>query len=490
MTSAVFKVELQRMQALLSQQSASLSPSQLNKLTTLQADAFATRAAQLRDINIGEVADMTTTIQNGPWPAAEQQKLIMALANALAGIEVTGTPSSGKSEKRPSQILSHFQNYTTSHENGKLSDPETAMTVKIEIVLDTLTRIQAVLLNEPSKRHVLATVCAAHSASGWTAEALRGWYVSFKKEYTTRFKHKKADPSIGHLRQFPERPNLLPDTKFDIMFDGTTPDPMQVELHTVATIEKHIWCRGDAVALRHDAPAVANRSSATLAMPMDVNNPMQAMMSMMNMMMMRQHAGQELPIQYTPPGLPKPGAPLRAGSSCSLRAIEDAPKPSTESPMTPKPSTESEPPHSSKKNSSTLTPQQQADRFLLSLQGKEPDDNDTDDDDPATVKTAKGKGKAKGKAKANKAKAKAKAKSKDKPKTTVKPTVKGGALIFNPTCVLESTRSQYLCRPGLTYAESGESSKAFPFSQYGGKGGALKAGMKWVKDFKATHKCK
>ena len=109
---------------------------------------------------------------------------------------------------------------------------------------------------------------------------------------------------------------------------------------------------------------------------------------------------------------------------------------------------------------------------------------DDDDADPAQPKKSKGKGKGKGKAKT---KAAAKSNAKAKAKASVS---KSKTLVFNPVVALEATRKQYLFRPGLTFAESGESSKVFSFANHGGKAGASKAANKWLQDFKKSHTCK
>lgn len=494
------------MQALLTQQAASLSVSQHNKLTSLQAEAFANRAAQLTDISIDEVQDLTSTIQNGPWQATEQQQLIMALANALAGATHEGS-SDSKVHNRPSQHLTHFQNYTTSDEKAKLMDPDNSMIVKIPVVLDVLSRIHAVLLTEPSKRHVLATLCSVHSQQAWEVDELRSWYVAFKKDYTKRFKGQKADTRVGHLRRFPEHPNMLTDSKRGVMFTDETgaPDPLSVELTRVHHLENNIWCRGDAVALRTDVVRGNTQVSRQPSAPaMDMQNPMQAMCSAMMTMMMnsarqspRQASGQEMPIQFN---TPSQGAAMRAGSSSDLLAIDDSARPNLQSPRTPARSVSISSESQSLTPSAivavqkpaTLTPQQQADKFLAALQGETVDDEDDDEDDdkgsPTDKQKAKGKAKARGKAKA-----KAKAKGKAKAKATacsVKKSGKAKDLVFSPSIALEGTRKQYLFRPGLTFAETGESSKSFGFSQHGGKIGACKAAEKHMKEFKATHTCK
>jgi len=494
----VFKTELLAMQGLLTQQSASISSSQFNSLAALQSDAFASRAPGLTDLNIELVTELTQVIQSGPWSAADQSKLIVALANSLAGVPLHAEK---KKNKRQCQTLMHFRNYPNASEHARLQCNDVAFTAKLATALDVLGRIQAVLLNETSKRRVLATVAAGHhQPRGWPVQELRDWYVTFKNDYATRFKDKRADAGIGHIKDYPESPTMLPQPKFSIMFDGDSHTPFDVDLDLLRDIERNIWCRGDAVALRPTSDAIVRQHPAQSNPPpaSDMGNPMQAMcMMMMNMMQQnQQHTNQnDANIEITRPP-PIRGVRGRSSSSASIdgpKAIEDAPQVS--SPMTPKEQSTKMPlssPLTTQKP--TLSPQEQADRFLKSLKGHTVDDDDADDDNADDVTTKSGKGtrkkdaKAKSKSKAANAKANGIAKS---PKTTTAKTdAKAKALVFNPIIALEATRSHYLFRPGLSFAASGESSKAFPFSANGGKAGAFKAATKWLKDFKASHKCK
>ena len=497
-----FKTELLAMQVLLTQQSASMSSIQFNNLASLQSDAFARRANELTDLNIELVTELTQVIQSGPWSAPDQSKLIVALANSLSGVHLHAEK---KKNKRPCQTLMHFRNYPNASEHARLQCNDVAFTAKLATALDVLGRIQAVLLNETSKRRVLATVAAGHhQPRGWPVQELRDWYVTFKNDYATRFKDKRADAGIGHIKDYPESPTMLPQPKFSIMFDGDSHTPFAVDLDLLRDIERNIWCRGDAVALRPKSDAIVRQQPAQSNPPpaSDMGNPMQAMcMMMMNMMQQnQQHTNQsDANIEITRPP-PIRGVRGRSSSSASIdgpKAIEDAPQVS--SPLTPKEQSTKMPLSSPlTTHKPTLSPQEQANRFLNSLQGHAVADDDDDDDksDDATTKSGKGSGKgtrkkdAKSKTKANADKAKAKGIAKSPKTTTAKTGAKAKALVFNPVIALEATRSQYLFRPGLSFAASGESSKAFPFSANGGKAGAFKAATKWLKDFKASHKCK
>ena len=108
---------------------------------------------------------------------------------------------------------------------------------------------------------------------------------------------------------------------------------------------------------------------------------------------------------------------------------------------------------------------------------------------PKAKATAKAKAKSKAGAKAKTGKA-AVTPEKDKKHIAVLSPEKKHSLIFNPKIDNEHTRSQYLCRPGLPYSVCGISCQQFKYDAYGGKSGAGKAANKWLKEFKATHKCK
>ena len=186
-------------------------------------------------------------------------------------------------------------------------------------------------------------------------------------------------------------------------------------------------------------------------------------------------------IELTPPSKqfsPQPGLAKRASSSNSLgglHAIEDKPEPST-----PKAPANELPPQNGLTPSpltvpkgSSMTPQEQADKFLAALNNDDTADDDPDDNGPAADngaatdnaaatgktaaagtgagKTTRGKGKDKKKVTSGKAKAKAPA--------VIKKGDKKAELIFKPTYCLEATRSQFLCRPGLPASVGGESSK-------------------------------
>ena len=493
--AVAFRVELQSMQALLTQQAASIPSQQFSALATLQADAFASRAEQLDDLTVEMVGELTSIVQNGPWPSAEQSKLVVALANALAGTPTLG--GGRKKDKRATQHLAHFRAWTNTNEKERLQDSSIAFTEKVSVAFDVCDRIQAVLLSEVSKRNVLASVAAAHARpQGWSVHELREWYTTFKRDYHARFKDKRAHPSIGHMKRYPEDPSMIPENKREILFHGCPVAPLELDLELLAEIEGNIWCRGDAVALRPTTdiaarPKRASSASSSNQMPAaaDMNNPAQAFCAMMMHMMQSQMQPQQrtdpddprIEITRPPPQHRVRGLHALATSDDAPKAIEDAPK-DVVTPPRPGSAADSTPVTQKK----SLTPQQQADRFLLSLQGGVPDDDDDDDDDadPAQPKKSKGKGKGKGKAKT---KAAAKSNAKAKAKASVS---KSKTLVFNPVVALEATRKQYLFRPGLTFAESGESSKVFSFANHGGKAGASKAANKWLQDFKKSHTCK
>lgn len=121
---------------------------------------------------------------------------------------------------------------------------------------------------------------------------------------------------------------------------------------------------------------------------------------------------------------------------------------------------------------------------MNAMKGHDLDDDDEEEVGAVLPKDNKTKSK-------SKAKAKAKAKGKAQAKAPAKPAaVKAKVLVFSPSIALEGSRSQWLCRPGLPFSECGESSKVFSFLNGGSKASAEKAAKKWLKDFKATHKCK
>lgn len=201
-----FKTELVSMQRLLVQQRAVLSAEQHTKLMTTQTKTFAHKAGSLRGITADQVGELTNLIQSGPWTSDQQGILVMALAKAMDDEHVADAH-----DRRTSQDIIHFYNYPTEAE-GKVLAGQTSIRVKIGVTLDILDRIQAALLKETSKRHVLAVVCSLQAKpEGWMIQDLRSWYLYFKKSYTARFKGRRADKTIGHIVEYPEHPSMLPD---------------------------------------------------------------------------------------------------------------------------------------------------------------------------------------------------------------------------------------------------------------------------------------
>lgn len=251
-----FKTELHAMQQLLIRQSQLLRGPQLAKLVSTQANAFVVRAGALRGIECGVVSELTTLIQDGPWTSDQQSDLIMALSSAMDGNRAAITP-----DRRKGQILQYFCNYTTAKDNDVFNDVKQPLTVKISVGLDICDRIHARLLKETSKRDVLSTICALHEKpSGWRAKELRSWYLHFKSEYNARFKINATDPSIGHIEQYPEKPSMLPDDKYTIMYKDADAVGIEVPQDVKSKIHSAIWCRGNAVALRDDNDIIVSGS--------------------------------------------------------------------------------------------------------------------------------------------------------------------------------------------------------------------------------------
>ena len=245
------------------------------------------------------MSELTALIQHGPWPVAQQNALIMALSTSLH----SGSTNASK-DKRTPQELWHFQNYTIASEKETLCDPRLAMTVKVTKALDVCERIGAVLLKEVCKKHVLSTVCAAHLMglqesvemqgsgtdgappphAGWTPQELRSWLLYFKGQYTTRFKNKHADPAIGHIIRYHDKPTAFDEVQFRNMFGAAEVVPLPINSDILTRLQDNVWCRKHATALKdtsqHGTNCVDMQVRNTSA-PQVQPNPMAQMMQMM-----------------------------------------------------------------------------------------------------------------------------------------------------------------------------------------------------------------
>ena len=426
--AAAYKTELHAMQNLLSQQRSMLNQAQILELTATQASAFATRAAGLRGISCPAVAELTTMVQSGPWTSDQQSMIVMSLASAMDASG--GSASSGDpADRRQSQTLAHFFNYTTAAHNATLTDPNVPMMVKIETALEVLTLMHATLLRETSKRHVLSVLCALHAnPNGWRAKELRQWYLYFKKQYFTKFKGKVAHPTVGHILKYPEKPSLLGPRVFGAMYNkGVEPVGVQVSEEVMEKIAQAVWCRGNAVALRdenelivsaHDLRRRGGSPAIADAQPVTMQHMM--MMNMMSQQQFGQHGNPDstVDLQMMRPKSPKAidspqsGTPMRSKSSIitgdMLKPIEDAPRdcdgaPTDTGPQPGGAGAEHAPVEPGKKVD--LTPEEQADRFMRTMKGHAGGD-DTDDDDETDGDDDVPKIKAKPAAKSSKVKAK------------------------------------------------------------------------------------
>ena len=514
---AAFKSELAAMQRLLTQQRDILAAEDLSRLLALQGSSFTTRAGRLTDLKIEDVSELTTLIQQGPFPTSQQHAIIMTLATSLHD------PKSSAKEKRCQQELWHFQNYPIEAEKNVLCDPALSMTIKVEKGLDVLERIGAVLLKETCKKHVLSAICAAHQVARqgratngthlmqgmemqetgvayqptlWSAQDLRSWLLYFKGQYTTRFKNKRADAAIGHIDKYPEHPSA-------IMYGSAKVTPLPITAESLGSIADNVWCRRHAQALRGTDVQALRGTDVQLCNTQNQNqsNPMAPMTQMMQVMMTAMqgiamqsqgmagtHNSNEIELRR-----PAPGQGIRR------RAIEDQPAeqsvPQHDVRASPPAEQRPELPPANGENTvrtapaSSMSPQEQADKLIKALTDGDVDDDDDDTTAAGATPTAdkaKGKGKAKAKPKA---KTKAKAAAKKNSKTAVKKAVAKGDHIFSPRYELEASRDQYLFRPGLPVSVGGESTKCFKFDIHGGKKGAEKAAKEWFKKFKTTHSC-
>ena len=432
--------ELQSVQNLIVQQRSLVAAPAFEKLASIQADTFAERAKRLIGISADQVAQLTTLVEGGPWNDTQRTNLVIALASALGGGERC---DAGKKEKRQSQDLLHFQNYSTEADNLVYTDTSACLVAKFQVAVARLDKLEAVLISEESKRRIVSVVCCTMGSQQWTDSDLRSWYLHFKKVYTAKFKSRHAAQSIGHILAYPESPNQIGDEKRKLMYGDEVPVRMPISDTHFTALHNMIWCRGNATALK--APAIATPQSAAGS---STDNPLLQLMSVLTSAAQLLGGGNsevELPGHRRPllslQDVPRTSsAGMQRASSkasvdtdsqqskCGGLAIEDAKAPPTHQPSEPvqllPPTTQHE--------QLTLTPAEQAKKFLTDLKGGAAgDDDDDDDDDCVTPMKAAKKRPAAHTAKTTPSKTK-KPSSAKAMKTMAKPTAAGAHGIGAP----------------------------------------------------------
>ena len=519
-TAEIFKTELTSMQSLLQQQSAIVTPEDLTQLITVQCDAFIQKIATISDIDVPAIVDLTSVIESGCWTGEQKGRLIMALNARLS----SGATAPKNGSKRQSQEIMSFHRWTVQEEAVAIIAPDVAFSTKINVICQVMKRMGLVGASERSKAHIMKILMAACVEFMKTLDADTAWklYQELKRKIHLAFKNNKSPGRMGYIVEYPDDPNHLPKSQFDVIFNGKTPV-------TLSFVDQALNCADELLSMRGNNGKLTQNVKTSPMLQLQSQSPQQQLMSnpffmqMANAFapMMRQ-GGLSLP--FFPGASADPSAMLpRKRTLCELEDCNAGPamqqqlaltdgghvqgqlaqqgqQPALQDPQ-PDPST----PKKHLKNlaagaETTLSPSEQAERFMTAMKGgkapaevddgqddEEEDDDDDDDDgaDPAMKKPASKTAAAKAAAKTAASPASKTAAAKAAAKTAAK---KG--IVFNPKVELEKTRDQWLFRPGVSVSVGGESNCTFKFEDFGGKAKAEKAAKAHLVAFRASHKCK
>lgn len=523
-TVQIFKAELLAMQALLARQSAIVGSDDFDQLMTVQSEAFAHKVKTINGLDTQAIMELTEVVQQGIWKSQHKSRLCLALCNVLSDAPAGGTPNS--LGKRKNQEITHFQNWAVQEEADILCSPDVAFTAKIAVAVRMMQRLGLILASEQSKGRIMQVLLAAcpEFMRSQSAASTRDNFLALKRKIQLTFKNTKEPGAMGYILDYPEFPDKLHSNQFQIIFNGKEP------VQHLCKVEADMAHAAGLMSLRCNSTKLKETPQAMQPLSHAQANPMQFMMqSMCNLMQqsgfpmqmqMPAAAAPEYPVRLTftgsgsasgnaaassrfnpaalqqcainnGPAEPHRAPPVPAGQKLSLADLPSAGQqlalPGPDMPLSASRAElhgVSPAGKSTSSLSSELSPADQAHRFMNAMKGHELDDDDDEEVGAVLPKDNKTKSK-------SKAKAKAKAKGKAKAKAPAKPAaVKAKVLVFSPSIALEGSRSQWLCRPGLPFSECGESSKVFSFLNGGSKASAEKAAKKWLKDFKATHKCK
>ena len=517
------------MQSLLQQQAAIVTPDDLTQLIAVQCEAFIQKIATISDIGVPAIVNLTSVIESGGWTGEQKGRLIMAL-NALLS---SGPLTVKNGSKRQSQEIMSFHRWTVEEEVAALTAPDVAFSAKVKVVCQTMKRIGLIGASERSKAHIMKIMMASCVEFMQTldTDTVFQHFQELKRKIQLEFKNNRAPGRMGYIVEYPDDPNHLPKSQFDVIFNGKTPV-------TISFKDNAFSCATELLSMRGNNSKLAQNVRASPMMQLQGQNPQHQLMSnpffmqMANMMapMMRQGGlSGQVPIQFLPAAGADPSATLsRKRTLCELEdsnaglAMQQQQQQQQQQQLQqqrqplaltdgghvqgqlaqqgqhpalqyqqPDPST----PKKHLKNlaagaGTTLSPADQATRFMKAMNaGKAPadaapadaDGQDADDDDDEEEEDADDDD------------AEPVMKKPASKHAAVKAAAKTAAkkeIIFNPKVELEKTRDQWLFRPGVPVGVGGESNCTFKFEDFGGKAKAEKAAKAHLVKFRASHKCK
>ena len=495
-------VELQAIQALIGRQSATLSADDLQKLMSLQCEAFVQKLDTVAGLDIPAVDTLTQLVQGGPWRDAHKQRLVMKFSTALVDAGPAGKP---KHSKRDSQDITSFQNFAIQPEAEVIQAEDVAFKVKVSTAIKMMKRMGVILPSEDSKAHIMCVLLA--SCPVWmraqNPSSVRAEYVKMTAAIRNTFKNTRNPGPQGFIVAWPDTPSALPQSQREIIFGDQEPVTL-CNAEVLSEAREYIAMRGNNSLLKKETPV----QTTALAMPMAMQQMMpQHMMTMMfqqmqQMMTSGARGSDDINLSFTGNAnrqLQQPSQPLQGqlalagpphaaqqlalqGQQIALQvpgqhqgqqlALQNNGSTDSLGGHTPQAS----PTKADGSGSLQVSPEAQAKKFLDAMQGKgctEDDDDDDDDDDAAHAK--------------KKPAAKKAAKSKS---SLVHTSVsKKAELLFKPKIDCEDSRKQYLFRCGIAAHAGGLPSVTFKYADHGSKKAAEKAATKHLAEFKKTHKC-
>ena len=520
-TVAIFRTELDKIQLLLTRQSAIVDAQESTTLHATQCEVFCRKIEQVVGMTVDAVTELTEIISRGSWTAAQKGRLTVCLNDTLTTTENRSVQGGAR---RVGQEISSFQHWAVQEEADILSASDMAFSFKIKTVISMMRRMGLILASERSKGHIFKCMLAACPEFTNTQDSDSAWvlFQDYKRLVHLAFKNTRDPGPMGYITDYPEKPEQLPESQRQLIFVGQPPVQLFSSATALSDVDQLFTFRGNSgkLSVNKKQPLQLQLGGQQQSMPMMQNVPMMGMCNPMQMQQMafmymqqmqqfqmqqaagmhQQNAG-EVPMHLFPGMTGANGSFSRkrsqlkledahspAGSAAGQLALADESPDSNASnaspPGTPRAGLQGMLPNASP---TTMSPAEQAKRFLdaMSNEPSDPagDNAEGESDDDVCMRRPAAKGK-------SKAKAKAKAKAKGTGKGHVKADhAKVKNFIFKPKIELEATRNHYLCRPGLPFSVCGESSACFKFSAHGGKKGAYKKAQEWLSTFKRTHKC-
>jgi len=220
-TVQTYITELQSVQALIGRQSATLSGEDLQKLMSLQCEAFVQKLETVAGLDIPAVDTLTQLVQGGPWRDVHKQRLVMVFSTAL----VANAADKPKPTKRDSQEISSFQNFAVQPEAAVIQAEDVAFKVKIVTAINMMKRVGVILPSEDSKAHIMCVLLASCPVylRAQNPNSVREQYLQLTTAIRNAFKNTRNPGPQGYIVHWPETPDALPQSQREIIFGDQEP---------------------------------------------------------------------------------------------------------------------------------------------------------------------------------------------------------------------------------------------------------------------------